>query len=173
MIKPCVSPQVFHGSGRRTRCVLGSEASRTGLVLPRCRRAGSHHNNKNQNKTPLTQITLQNLPDCPRGHPEATPSGGGQLPARPPLRTVLESFPSFRLKPLQPVRQDTGTRRQSNNVGLPWQYAFAAAEPLAGPGATQWPPSLAAVGSKTHQLRIQPSFAFFVSRWFHKFSCQD
>jgi len=30
-------------------------------------------------------------------HPETTPSGGGQLPARPPLRTVLESFPSYGL----------------------------------------------------------------------------
>jgi len=29
VIKPCVSPQVFYGSGRRTRCVSGSEASRT------------------------------------------------------------------------------------------------------------------------------------------------
>jgi len=27
--KPCVSPQVFYGSRRRTRCVLGSEAFRT------------------------------------------------------------------------------------------------------------------------------------------------
>src|ERR1017187_9962809 len=35
-------------------------AARPLLVLPRCQRAGSHHHNKNQNKTPLTQITLQN-----------------------------------------------------------------------------------------------------------------
>jgi hypothetical protein len=27
--KPCVSPQVFYGSRRLTRCVLGSEAFRT------------------------------------------------------------------------------------------------------------------------------------------------
>ena len=29
MIKPCVWPQVFYGSRRQTRCVLGSEAFRT------------------------------------------------------------------------------------------------------------------------------------------------
>src|ERR1035437_10347391 len=34
-----------------------------------------------------------------RAAPEATPSGGGQLPARPPLRTVLESFPSYGSSP--------------------------------------------------------------------------
>ena len=28
-IKPCVSPQVFYGSRRPTRCVAGSEAFRT------------------------------------------------------------------------------------------------------------------------------------------------
>jgi len=29
VIEPCVSPQVFCGSRRQTRCVLGSEAFRT------------------------------------------------------------------------------------------------------------------------------------------------
>ena len=33
------------------------------------------------------------------GHPEATPSRGGPLPARPPLRTVRESFPSYGSSP--------------------------------------------------------------------------
>jgi hypothetical protein len=55
----------------------------------------------------------------------------------------------------------------------PWQYAFAAAEPLAGRGANQWFSTSAAVGWKTHQLIAQPSFAFFRSRWFCPFSCQD
>ena len=45
----------------------------------------------------------------------APPSGGGQLPARPPLRTVLESFPSFRLKPFTTGAPDEGTRRQSSH----------------------------------------------------------
>jgi len=31
--------------------------------------------------------------------PQATPSGNGPLPARPPLRTVLESFPSYGSSP--------------------------------------------------------------------------
>jgi hypothetical protein len=56
---------------------------------------------------------------------------------------------------------------------LPWQYAFAAAEPLAGRGANQWFSTSTAVGWKTHQLIAQPSFAFFLSRWFCKFSYQD
>src|ERR1035441_6782545 len=47
--------------------------------------------------------------------PQATPSGGGQLPARPPLRTVLESFPSFRLKPFTTGAPGVGTRRQSGH----------------------------------------------------------
>jgi hypothetical protein len=29
IIKPCVSPQVFYGSRRKTRCVSGSKAFRT------------------------------------------------------------------------------------------------------------------------------------------------
>src|ERR1035441_8828612 len=42
-------------------------AARPPPVLPPCQRPGSHHHNKNQNKTPLTQITLQNLlPRCQR-----------------------------------------------------------------------------------------------------------
>jgi len=44
---------------------------------------------------------------------------------------------------------------------LPWQYAFAAAEPLAGGWANQWFSSLAALGPKAHQLIAQPSFASF------------
>ena len=39
----------------------------------------------------------------------------GRLPAHTPLRTVRESFPSFRLKPLSTGAPDMGTRRQSND----------------------------------------------------------
>src|ERR1035438_1658435 len=39
---------------------------------------------------------------------------GSYLPA-PPLRTVLESFPSFRLKPFTTGAPGVGTRRQSGH----------------------------------------------------------
>ncbi len=51
------------------------------------------------------------------------PSGGGLLPTRPPLRTVLESFPSFRLKPLQPVRLSWARGGNRATSGLPSSYA--------------------------------------------------
>ena len=43
------------------------------------------------------------------------PSGSGLLPARPPLRTVLESFPSYGSSHSQPVLRGGSTRRQSND----------------------------------------------------------
>jgi len=52
-----------------------------------------------------------------RGVRGSRPSGGGLLPARPPLRTVRDSFPSIRLKPLATGAPGVGTRRQPSDDG--------------------------------------------------------
>src|ERR1035441_10161231 len=70
-------------------------AARPLLVLPRCQRAGSHHHNKNQNKTPLTQITLQN-PCCSLVHPLSIPCTTLVQPLYMDCFTAVPTFCSHR-----------------------------------------------------------------------------
>ena len=92
------------------------------------------------------------------------------MPARPPLRTVLESFPSYGSSPSN--QYSVIWALGGNSLELPLQYALAAIEPAFGGRSNQWNSTLWA-GRKTHQLIAQLSFAFLSSRWFYQFSCKE
>ena len=77
-------------------------------------------------------------------------------PARTPLRTVRESFPSYgsSLPNRSPCCGHAAATERRCLLVLPWQYAFAARGPVAVDWASEWFSSGSATRCETHQCRL-------------------
>ena len=76
------------------------------------------------------------------------PSRGGLLPARPPLRTVLESFPSYGSSPHKAAAYCRGMRGDPRHSGKPKLYAVPLGNTGMLPKCTAAP---LGSGAETHQ----------------------
>ena len=133
--------ELFSGNGRKGWSVragyLDPFPANRGFRAPvGCQRSRSRTQagtSNTQHPTSRTgpELRTSNLeqPGPGYGHPEATPGRRGRLPARAPLRTVRESFPSYGSSPHKEGHflSCPAVQPLANRGRAAWQYRPAAA----------------------------------------------